>query len=172
MKSIAYMAIAILLGGTTFPLAFAQTGESSPPLTLTTADNSLAVLAKWTPKEIEPGMKVDVSLEFLHPFAMTPLSHVNYNLTIVDENGVEVESLEGLHSHIGQDVQTVTFDKTGNFKLMIEVLGTGIDPPFDKTRSGTVEAAVMVVPEFPVVPAVLAAATGLAIVSARLKFKK
>lgn len=162
--------VTLLLVGMAYPLAAAQS-ELSLPLMLKTENESVNVMVDWNPKEIEPGNAVDFSMDFQHPFAGTSLPHVNYNLRILDESGAEVESLTNLHTHIGQDVQTVTFDKTGNFKLMIEIIGTGINPPFDTTRSGTVEAAVMVVPEFPIVPAVMAAATGLAVLAARFRFK-
>lgn len=161
----------LLIAGMAYPLAAAQSDELKLPLLLKTENESVNVMVDWNPKEIEPGNEVDISMDFQHPFAGTSLSHVNYNLRILDESGAEVESLTNLHTHIGQDVQTVTFDKTGNFKLMIEIIGTGINPPFDTTRSGTVEAAVMVVPEFPIVPAVMAAATALAVLAARFRFK-
>jgi hypothetical protein len=51
-----------------------------------------------------------------------------------------------IYTHTGNDVQTVTFDKTGNFNLVVTVLGTGINPPFDTARSGTAETAITVAP--------------------------
>lgn len=74
------------------------------------------------------------------------LSHVNYNLEVMDGEGNPVQSKTYLHTHTGNDIQTVTFDKTGSLKLVVTVLGTGINPPFDTARSGTAETAVTVVP--------------------------
>ncbi len=165
--SIILATAAMLVVGMAYPLAAAQSSGLNLPLMLKTENNSVNVMVNWNPKEIEPGNKVDFSIEFQQPSTGTPISHVNYNLRIVDESGAEVESLIKLHTHTGQDVQTVTFGKTGDFKLMIEIIGTGLNPPFDTTKSGKVEAALMVVPEFPVVPAVMAVATGLAVLAAR-----
>jgi hypothetical protein len=92
---------------------------------------------------------------------------VNYNLEVQDESGNVVESFEGEHTHSGVGAHTVAFDSTGSFKLLVDVIGTGISQPFDTTRSGTAEAAVMVVPEFPVAPVILAVATGIGIFLAR-----
>ena len=57
------------------------------------------------------------------------------------EQGNIVESITDLHTHAGNDVQTVTFNDTGNFMLVTAILGTGLEPPFDTTRSGTAESA-------------------------------
>ncbi|HET6808032.1 MAG TPA: hypothetical protein VFH28_03155 [Nitrososphaera sp.] len=74
------------------------------------------------------------------------LSHVNYNLEAMDGEGNPVESITDLHTYTGNDVQTVTFDKTGSLKLVVTVLGPGINPPFDTARSGAAETAITVVP--------------------------
>jgi hypothetical protein len=50
---------------------------------------------------------------------------------------------------------------------VVNIIGTGINQPFDTTQSGTAEAAIMVVPEFPATPAALAAAMGIGIFLAR-----
>ena len=80
------------------------------------------------------------------PSSGESLSHVNYNLEAMDGEGNPVESITDLHTYTGNDVQTVTFDKTGSLKLVVTVLGTGINPPFDTARSGAAETAVTVVP--------------------------
>jgi hypothetical protein len=55
-----------------------------------------------------------------------------------------------LHTHSGSDVQTVTFDTTGRFNMVVTIIGTGIDPPFDTTQSGTAQTAIMVGQESPI----------------------
>jgi hypothetical protein len=82
----------------------------------------------------------------LPPSSGESLSHVNYNLEVMDGEGNPVQSKTYLHTHTGNDIQTVTFDKTGSLKLVVTVLGTGINPAFDTARSGTAETAVTVVP--------------------------
>ncbi len=146
--------------------------SSSPPVTLQTNNESVTVLVNWSPQEIQPGQEVQFTLDFQHPFSGESLSHVNYNFEIMDEQGNIVESMTDLHTHAGNDIQTVTFNDTGNFRLVTTVLGTGLEPPFDTTRSGTAESAIVVVPEFPIAPVVLAAATGLGIALSRMRIMK
>lgn len=146
--------------------------SSSPPVTLQTVNQSVTVLVNWSPQEIQPGQEVQFMLDFQHPFSGESLSHVNYNFDIMDEQGNIVKSMTDLHSHVGNDIQTVTFNDTGNFRLVATILGTGLEPPFDTTRSGTAESAIMVVPEFPIVPVILAAATGLGIALSRMRMKR
>ena len=49
-----------------------------------------------------------------------------------------------LHTHSGSDQQTVTFDTPGSFNLVTTIIGTGIDPPFDTTHSGTAQTVITV----------------------------
>jgi hypothetical protein len=37
---------------------------------------------------------------------------------------------------MGSDVQNIMIENHGKYTLVITVLGTGINPPFDTTRSG------------------------------------
>lgn len=145
---------------------------SQPPLTLKTNNESVNVVVNWEPQVIEPSQNVKFTLDFQHPFSGESLAHVNYNLEIMDEEGNTIESITDLHTHAGNDVQTVTFDRTGSFKLVVTILGTGINPPFDTTRSGSVETALMVVPEFPIASVILAAGSGLGIAIARMRMKR
>jgi hypothetical protein len=155
--------LALVLGFT--PVAAQQ--EGAPPLTVATDNESVNVVIDWEPAEIEPGQDVELALDFQNPSSGQSISHVNYNLEVQDETGNVVESFEGEHTHSGLGSHTVAFDTTGSFKLVVDVIGTGINQPYDTTRSGTAEAAIVVVPEFPVAPAILAAATGIGIFLAR-----
>lgn len=154
------------------PVAAQETPTSSPPLTLQTDNQSVTVLVNWSPQEIQPGQEVQFRFDFQHPFSGESLPHVNYNFEIMDEQGNIAESMTNLHTHIGNDVRTVTFNDTGNFRLVTTIIGTGLEPPFDTTRSGTAESAIMVVPEFPIAPVILAAATGLGIALSRMRLMK
>ena len=152
--------------------AAAQESEEMQPLTVKTDNNSVNVIIRWSPQEIEPGQKVTFTVDYRDASTDQSLAHVNHDFKVTDESGQVVESATGLHTHSGGDIHTVTFDKTGNFNVAVTILGLGINPPFDTTRSGTAQTAVVVVPEFPVAPFILAAATGLALVSVRLRVWK
>ena len=149
-----------------------SSSPSSPPVTLQTDNQSVTVLVNWSPQEIQPGQEVQFTLDFQHPFSGESLPHVNYNFEIMDEQGNIVESITDLHTHAGNDVQTVTFNDSGSFMLVATIIGTGLEPPFDTTRSGTAESAIMVVPEFPIAPVILAAAAGLGIALFRMRMKR
>ncbi len=152
--------------------AAAQESDEMSPLTLKTDNDSVNVVISWKPQEIEPGQAVTFIVDYKDASSGQPLTHVNHDFKITDESGQVIKSSTRLHTHSGGDIHTVTFGQTGNFQLEVTIHGLGINPPFDTTRSGTVETAIVVVPEFPVAPVILAAATGLALVSVRLKVWK
>jgi hypothetical protein len=127
---------------------------------------------RWSPQEIEPGQEVTFVVDYRDALTDEPLTHINHDFEIADESGQVIESAPGLHTHSGGDIHTVTFDETGNFNLEVTIIGLGLNPPFDTTRSGTAQTAIVVVPEFPIAPVILAAGTGLALVYVRLKFWK
>ena len=108
------------------------------------------MLINWEPREIEPNQDIQFTLDFQDPSSGESINHVNYNFEIIDENGETVQSMTDLHTHSGSDVQTVTFDTTGRFNMVLTIIGTGIDPPFDTTQSGTAQTAIMVGQESPI----------------------
>jgi hypothetical protein len=142
---------------------FAHAQSTFPPVTVETDNNSISIIVNWTPEEIQASEDVDFSLEFQNPTTGQTLSHVNYELKVIDpSSGETIKSIDGIHTHSGQDVQTVKLDNMGDFTLEITVIGLGINQPFDTTRSGTAQTAIVVVPEFPF--ALIAMAAGIAIV--------
>ena len=123
----------------------AATATITPqPVTVATDNQSVNVLISWEPMEIEPGQDTEFTLEFQDPSSGESISHVNYNFEIIDQNGGAVQSMTDLHTHSGSDEQAVTFDTAGNFNLVAMIIGTGIDPPFDTTQSGTAQTVITV----------------------------
>jgi hypothetical protein len=115
------------------------------PVTVATDNQSVNVLISWEPMEIEPGQDTEFALDFQDPSSGESISHVNYNFEIIDQNnGETVQSMTDLHTHSGSDQQTVTFDTTGSFNFVVTIIGTGIDPPFDTTQSGTAQTVITV----------------------------
>ncbi|MDQ3847654.1 MAG: hypothetical protein M3261_01710, partial [Thermoproteota archaeon] len=124
---------------TTTTLSMAQ------PATVTTDNQSVNVLISWEPIEIEPGQDAQFTLNFQDPSTGESIRHVNYNFEIKDQNsGRTIQSMTGLHSHSGTDEQMVTFDTTGSYNLIATIIGTGIDPPFDTTKSGAAQTVINV----------------------------
>src|SRR5919112_292698 len=127
------------------PVAATTTATTTPqPVTVATDNQSVNVLVSWEPMEIEPGQDTEFTLEFQDPSSGDSISHVNYNFEIRDQNGGTVQSLTDLHTHSGSDEQTVTFDTEGSFNLVATIIGTGINPPFDTTQSGTAQTVITV----------------------------
>ncbi len=123
--------------------ATTTTATMQQPVTASTDNQSVNVLISWEPAVIEPGQDTEFTLDFQDPSSGESIDHVNYNFEIVDQNsGETVESMTDLHTHSGSDEQTVTFDNTGGFNFVVTVIGTGIDPPFDTTQSGTAQTVI------------------------------
>ena len=116
-----------------------------PPITVTTDNQSVNVLIRWEPVEIEPGQDTEFTLNFQNPSSGETIRHVNYNFEIMDQdNGKTVQSMTDLHTQSGSDEQTVTFDTTGGFNFVVTITGIGIDPPFDTIQSGTAQTVIPV----------------------------
>jgi hypothetical protein len=140
------LAIMMATSNMVAPPAAATTTTTMPqPVTATTDNQSVNVLISWEPTEIEPGEDTEFTLDFQDPSSGESIPHVNYNFEITDENnGETVQSMTDLHTHSGSDEQTVTFDTPGSFNLVTTIIGTGIDPPFDTTQSGTAQTVIPV----------------------------
>ena len=127
------------------PAAATTASTSMPqPVTIATDNQSVNVVISWEPVQILPGEETQFTLDFQDPSSGESISHVNYNFEVIDQNGGTVESMTDLHTHSGSDEQAVTFDAEGSFNLITTIIGTGIDPPFDTTQSGTAQTVIPV----------------------------
>ncbi|HEX6281794.1 MAG TPA: hypothetical protein VFZ67_06155, partial [Nitrososphaera sp.] len=147
------LTIIIMAASTMTAPALATTAATTTipqPVTATTDNQSVNVLISWEPTEIEPGQDTEFTLDFQDPSSGDSIPHVNYNFEIIDQNnGETVQSMTDLHTHSGSDEQTVTFDTTGSFNFVVTIIGTGIDPPFDTTQSGTAQTVITVGQQLP-----------------------
>ena len=116
-------------------------------------------------KKLEIDQITNFTLRFFEPEDGNLLKDVNYSFEILDYTGETVVNFQNQHAQTGVDVQSVTFLQEGPFTLLIDILGTGTDKPFDTKNSGMVSATITVVPEFPIsVIMSLAAVIGFVIV--------
>ena len=119
---------------------------------------------------IDPPQKVRFDIKFTDPATNKAIQHVNYNFKIVDANGNVVFNKQDAHTHEGTDSIDVEFNNTGSYSINIQILGTGINQPFDTRYSGNTNVSVSVVPEFPVgILSTLAGLAGLAVAMSRFK---
>jgi hypothetical protein len=139
------LATIIMTTSTIAAPAAATTTTIPQPVTVATDNQSVNVLISWEPTEIEPNQDVEFTFDFQDPSSGESIPHVNYNFEIIDQNnGETVQSMTDLHTHSGSDVQTGTFDTTGSFNFVVTIIGTGINPPFDTTQSGTAQTVITV----------------------------
>ncbi len=119
---------------------------------------------------IDAPQEVKFDIAFLHPGAFDPITHVNYEFHIADEDGNMLVHKTNLHLQDGMDTQSVAFSEMGSFTFRIDVIGTGLSQPYDTANSGTVSATVVVTPEFPSgLMVVMAALVGIGVVATRFK---
>lgn len=116
-------------------------------------------------KKLEIDQITNFTLRFFEPEDGNLLKDVNYSFEILDHTGEIVVYLQNQYAQTGVDVQSVTFLQEGPFTLLIDILGTGTDKPFETKNSGIASATITVVPEFPIsVIMSMAAVIGLVII--------
>ncbi|MCZ6582498.1 MAG: sialidase family protein [Thaumarchaeota archaeon] len=101
-------------------------------------------------KKLEIDQITNFTLRFFEPEDGNLLKDVNYSFEILDHTGEIVVYLQNQYAQTGVDVQSVTFLQEGPFTLLIDILGTGTDKPFETKNSGIASATITVVPEFPI----------------------
>jgi hypothetical protein len=145
------------------------TGEvPKPPLERKTASGKYAVTLDWEPAEIQPGSDVNFGVTFADNTHF-PLRDVRYDFTVKDANGNVIADLKDQRSEIGgPEIHPVKVNSSGTMR--VEVIITAIE---GQTTGQAIESAdfnVVVVPEFPVSAAVVAAAViGLVVVMTRAR---
>lgn len=161
-------------------------GEAPPPppvipgggLLLTTDNGSVNVSINIDKATIEGNMihvdppkeEVTMKIIFTDPATGQLLEHVNYEFHVADPSGQLPVHRGNIHVHDGIDTQSGAFPDTGSYTFRIQVLGTGINPPYDTKQSGTVSTTVMVTPEFPLgLMGIMAAVVGIAVAASRFK---
>jgi hypothetical protein len=146
------LAVGIIAAGSSFGLTATAFGQqqpgantSTPPVNLKTDNGSVQVVVNWSPKEIKQGAATQFTISFQDPSTGTPLKHVNYNFEVKDANSnTTIQSQMAQHVHGGEASHTVTFDKPGNYQLVMTVIGLGLSQPFDTSKSGTAQTTIAV----------------------------
>jgi hypothetical protein len=149
-----------------FVTSFSQSEKHDEgQMLLSTLNEAANIEVSIDRKKLEIDQITNFTLRFLEPEDGNLLKDVNYSFEILDYAGETVVNLQNQHAQTGVDVQSVTFLQEGPFTLLIDILGTGTDKPFDTKNSGMVSATITVVPEFPIsVIMSLAAVIGFVIV--------
>ncbi|MEO9365599.1 MAG: plastocyanin/azurin family copper-binding protein [Nitrososphaera sp.] len=151
--------------------------EETRLITLTTDNNTVKIEVEFSSGTasdgmltIDPPQEVTFNIRFIDPASGKLIDHVNYNFAVVDANGNVVSSKSEQYTHDGKAEQKVNFASTGAYTIDINVLGTGINKPFDTKHSGKSTLSISVVPEFPIgIVAVFASIAGIAVAMSRFK---
>ncbi|MEM2922933.1 MAG: plastocyanin/azurin family copper-binding protein [Candidatus Nitrosocaldus sp.] len=146
-------------------------------ITLTTDNNSVKIDVEFSAGTasdgtitVDPPQEVTFKIKFIDPASGNLIEHVNYDFAVVDANGNTVSSQTGQHTHDGNAEQKVNFANTGAYTIDINVLGTGINKPFDTKHSGKSILSISVVPEFPIgIVVVFTTIAGIAVAMSRFK---
>jgi hypothetical protein len=160
-------AFELLETGSGQPAAPTGTGEASgPPLERTTNDGSHIILT-WDPVDIQPNSNVSFGLE-LRDAQSFPLQNVAYDFTVKDANGQIIQEFRNQQAELGTATHEVTFNSTGPKTVTVTINSVG------GQRMGqiiqTTDFGVVVVPEFPVSTAIVAAAViGLIVIMTRVR---
>jgi hypothetical protein len=137
------------------------TGQASkPPLDRTTNDGSHVILT-WDPADIQPNSNVTfgLQLEDSHGF---PKQDVAYDFTVKDANGQIIQQFKDQQAQFGNATQQVKFNSTG--PKIVTVTINSVGGQFTGQIVQNADFNVVVVPEFPVSTAVVAAASVIGLV--------
>ncbi|MGI0004863.1 MAG: hypothetical protein ACREAI_00515 [Nitrososphaera sp.] len=156
-------AFSLLEEGTGQPDAPANLETPTPPLRKSSPSGTFSVDLDWEPKSIEPGKEVEFGFIFTDNQNL-PIEKVNYNFTVKDAAGNVLEERVNQSTDSSTGFQKFTFDEGGAKTVSIAV------NPESGQSAEAVDFGIVVVPEFPVSAAMIAALViGFAIAVARLR---
>jgi hypothetical protein len=158
----------LLETGSGQPAAPTGTGEASgPPLERTTNDGSHIILT-WDPVDIQPNSNVSFGLE-LRDAQSFPMQNVAYDFAVKDANGQIIQEFRNQQAELGTATHEVTFNSTGPKTVTVTINSVAGQPTGQIIQ--TTDFGVVVVPEFPVSTAIVAAAAviGLIVIMTRAR---
>jgi hypothetical protein len=140
---------------------------SGPPLDRTTNDGSHIILT-WNPVDIQPNSNVTFGLQ-LEDAQGFPIQDVAYDFTVKDANGQIIKEFQDQQAQSGNATHEVSFNSTGPKTVTVTINSVG--GQFTGQIIQSVDFGVVVVPEFPVSTAIVAAASviGLIVIMTRAK---
>jgi hypothetical protein len=145
------------------------TGEvPKPPLERKSPSGKYIITLNWEPAEIQTGSDVNFAISFADNTHF-PLQNVRYDFTIKDSSGTVIAEFKDQLSEIGgPEIHHVKVNSTGTMKA--EVVINSVE---SQSTGQTIESAefnVVVVPEFPLSAAIVAAGViGLVVAMTRAR---
>ncbi len=139
-----------------------------PPLSKLTPRGAYSVEIDWEPVAIQPGSTVVFGV------AMTergfPLERVSYDFTVKDSSGNVIKEFVNQNAEFGTGTHEVPFVDAGPVTVTVRLIAISGNPVGGGTFTEAVDFNIVVVPEFPLSAAIVAAAViGTLVVVARSK---
>jgi hypothetical protein len=141
----------------------------TPPLSKTTDRGTYEVRVDWEPTTIMPGSTVLFAVS-LRDDTGFPLERANYDFTVKSADGSIIREFKNQNAdtEFGTGTHEVQLDTAGPMTITVKINAVGSREPSQFTES--VDFNVVVVPEFPVSAAIVAAAViGLVVVMTRAR---
>lgn len=128
-----------------------------PPQTKRTPDGNYNVKIEWDPAEILPGSTVVFGVTISEATGF-PVERVNYDFTVRDSSGNVIREFKSQNAEFGTGTHEVAFESAGPITVTVKLNSISGTPVGGGTFTEAVEFDIVVVPEFPVGAAVVAAA--------------
>lgn len=110
----------------------------------------------WDPAEIRPDGAVVFGVTMTDSTGF-PLERVNYDLAIKDPSGSVVREFKNQNAELGLATHEVTFNNSGRMTVTVTLNSISGAPAGGGTFTEAVDFSIVVVPEFPVSAAIIAA---------------
>ena len=143
--------------------------EDTGTLFMETTNGKVNIILEFGQDSLDLQTLSNFTLTFLEPQTSEPLENLNYTFIVEDVDGNKIVNKQNQQAVNGVDIQNVQFSKEGPMTIIIEVEGTGEDSKFSTFYSGGTSAVITVVPEFPVLFALMVPVMSAVIILSRLK---
>lgn len=163
-------ALELLATGTGAPeVPTSQIEDITPPLEKTTPRGSYDVVIEWEPVTIEPNSVVVFGITMTESTGF-PLERVNYDFVVTDSAGNVVGDFKSQNAEFGTATHEVTFPTAGPANVEVKLNAISGTPVGGGTFTEAVDFDIVVVPEFPIGAAIVAASiVGMLVVLTRYK---
>jgi hypothetical protein len=129
----------------------------TPPLgPIATARGTYEIELDWDPVEIRPDGAVVFGVTMTDSTGF-PLERVNYDLVIKDSGGNVVQEFKNQNAELGLATHEATFNTSGRMTVTVTLNSISGAPAGGGTFTEAVDFSIVVVPEFPVSAAIIAA---------------
>jgi len=139
-----------------------------PPLSESTVTGKYKVSIDWTPATIEPGMPVRFTVSLTDNTGF-PLERANYDFTVKDAKGAVIQEFKNQNAdeNLGTGTHEVKLDNAGPVTVTVKLNAFSGEDTGQFTEKA--DFNIVVVPEFPVSAAIIAAVIGLVVVMTRAR---